>query len=74
MGLMTQAIAHRVFEPGTTGWSVDDLYDPEIQLQWSEGRFELVDGVLTKTPHPGFEGVEPLCLTTNPGFSQARMR
>lgn len=57
---MIQAIAHRVFEPGTTGWTVDDLDDPEIQSQWSQGRFELVDGVLTKMPPPGFEGVEPL--------------
>jgi Uma2 family endonuclease len=57
---MTPAISHRVFEPGTTGWTVDDLSDPEIQLQWSEGRFELVDGVLTKMAPQGFEGVEPL--------------
>jgi Uma2 family endonuclease len=57
---MTRAVSHRLFEPGTTGWTVDDLYDPEIQSQWSEGRFELVDGVLTTMPPQGFEGVEPL--------------
>jgi Uma2 family endonuclease len=60
---MTQAITHRQFEPGTTGWMVDDLQDPDIQWLWSEGRYELVDGVLTKTAPQGFEGIGPLsCL------------
>jgi len=57
---MPQVVSHRVFEPGTTGWTVDDLRDPEIQSRWSQGRFELVDGVLTKMAPQGFEGVDPL--------------
>jgi Uma2 family endonuclease len=57
---MTQAITHRQFEPGTTGWLVDDLQDPDIQWQWSEGRYELVDGVLTKMAPQGFGGINPL--------------
>ncbi|MDB5298616.1 MAG: hypothetical protein JWO87_279 [Phycisphaerales bacterium] len=60
---MTQTTSHRQFEPGTTGWMVDDLQDPDIQWQWSEGRFEFVDGVLTKMAPQGFEGIDPLlCL------------
>ena len=52
--------SHRPFEPGTTGWSVEDLYDPEILSLWSRGRYEIVDGVLTKMPPQGFQGVDPL--------------
>jgi Uma2 family endonuclease len=60
---MTHAITHRQFEPGTTGWMVEDLQDPDIQWLWSEGRYELVDGVLTKMAPQGFEGIDPLlCL------------
>jgi Uma2 family endonuclease len=60
---MTQTTSHRQFEPGTTGWMVDDLQDPDIQWQWSDGRYELVDGVLTETAPQGFEGIDPLsCL------------
>ncbi len=57
---MSHVISNRVFEPGTTGWTVDDLYDPDIQRLWSRGRFELVDGVLTTMAPQGFEGVDPL--------------
>jgi Uma2 family endonuclease len=31
---MTTEVAHREFIPGTTGWSVDDLDDPEIERRW----------------------------------------
>jgi hypothetical protein len=57
---MTQATSHRQFEPGATGWMVDDLEDPDIQWLWSEGRHELVDGVLTKMAPQGFGGINPL--------------
>jgi Uma2 family endonuclease len=36
----------RPFVPGTTGWSAADLDDPEIERLWSEGRYEIIDGVL----------------------------
>jgi Uma2 family endonuclease len=39
--------ALRPFEPGTTGWSAADLYDPHIERRWFQGRFEIIDGVLT---------------------------
>jgi Uma2 family endonuclease len=57
---MTQAVLQRAFEPGTTGWTVDDLADPEILDRWSEGRYELVEGVLAKMPPQGFDGIYPL--------------
>jgi hypothetical protein len=37
----------RPFEPGTTGWTARDLDDPAIERQWSDGRYEIVEGVLT---------------------------
>jgi Uma2 family endonuclease len=57
---MIQATARRKFEPGTTGWTVDDLSDPGVQSRWSKGRYELVDGVLTKIPPQGLQGIKPL--------------
>ena len=57
---MPQALAGRRFEPGTTGWTVDHLYDPFIQSHWSQGRYELVDGVLAMMAPQGFRGVRPL--------------
>ncbi|HEX4795179.1 MAG TPA: Uma2 family endonuclease [Humisphaera sp.] len=56
---MTQ-IASRRFEPGTTGWSIDDLNDPQVLRAWSEGRFEIVEGVLTTMPPQGLHTVGPL--------------
>jgi Uma2 family endonuclease len=57
---MPQLLDHRPFAPGTTGWTLDDLNDPTIQRSWSEGRYELVDGVLTMMAPQGLHGVGPL--------------
>ena len=57
---MTQAITHRAFVPGTTGWTIDDVRDPQILAQWSDGRYELVEGVLTTMPPQGLHTVRPL--------------
>lgn len=57
---MTQATLIREFVPGTTGWTVRDLSDPETQLHWSRGRYEIVEGVLTTMPPQGFQGISPL--------------
>ena len=46
----------RRFEPGTTGWSADDLDDPEIERLWFQGAYEIVEGVLTKMPPAYFDG------------------
>lgn len=50
----------RRLKPGTTGWSVDDLYEPEVQRLWSKGRYELVDGVLTMMAPQHLFGILPL--------------
>ena len=48
----------RPFEPGTTGWSASDLDDPEIERLWFQGRYEIVDGALTKMAPAYFTGGE----------------
>lgn len=54
---MSRAVtSSRPFEPGTTGWTVHDLDDPQIERQWFEGRYEIVEGVLTKMPPAYFAG------------------
>jgi Uma2 family endonuclease len=53
---VTTEVSHREFIPGTTGWSVDDLDDPEIEKLWFQGRYEIVEGVLTVMPAAYFDG------------------
>lgn len=48
----------RPFEPGTLGWTIDDLEDPAIERRWLSGRYEIVDGVLTKMPAAYFPSGE----------------
>src|SRR5213075_930065 len=46
---MTLAVeTKREFKVGTTGWSVDDLDDPKIERLWEQGRYEIVEGILTE--------------------------
>lgn len=60
MTVMTTAIVQtKPFEPGTTGWTVDDLDDPQIERRWFEGRYEIVEGVLTTMPPAYFDGSLP---------------
>jgi Uma2 family endonuclease len=42
--------------PGTFGWSINDLRDPEIRQLWEAGRFEILDGVLIVMPPAYFRG------------------
>src|SRR4051794_15734743 len=44
------------FEPGTTGWTEEDLDEPEIDRAWHAGRYEIVEGVLTKMPAAYLDG------------------
>jgi hypothetical protein len=53
---MTTEAIHREFIPGTTGWTVDDLDDPEIERLWVAGRYEIVEGVLTLMPAAYYDG------------------
>jgi Uma2 family endonuclease len=46
----------REFVPGTTGWTADDLDDPEIERLWEAGHYEIVEGVLTLMPPAFFDG------------------
>lgn len=45
-----------VLQPGTRGWSMNDLEDPQIHLLWDQGRYEIIDGVLTVMPPAYFRG------------------
>jgi Uma2 family endonuclease len=58
MNVMTllDEIETREFKPGTTGWTADDLDDPEFGHLWDSGRFEIVEGVLTLMPPAYFDG------------------
>ena len=58
-GMTAAIIESKQFEPGTTGWTVDDLDDPEIERQWFAGRYEIVEGVLTTMPPASFDGSRP---------------
>jgi len=50
----------RPFTPGTTGWTAGDLDDPEIERLWFQGRFEIINGVLTSMPPAYFPGTQSL--------------
>ena len=50
----------RELKPGTTGWSVADLDDPAIDREWSFGRYELIEGVLSVMPAASFDASESM--------------
>jgi Uma2 family endonuclease len=50
--------SHKLMAPGTTGWTVADLDDPAVESQWLDGRYEIVEGVLTVMPPAFFSGGE----------------
>ena len=50
----------RRFTVGTTGWSADDLDDPRVERHWTEGRYEIVEGVLAIMPAAYRDGTLPL--------------
>src|SRR5438477_12447072 len=54
------ATSSRPFVPGTTGWAARDLDDRQIARCWAEGRYEIVEGVLTQMPPAYFIGGESL--------------
>src|SRR4051794_21525825 len=64
-------------EPGTMGWSVDDLKQPWVRRLWDEGRFEILDGVLTRMPAAKYRGgsvVQNLLFILHPFFAEQNMR
>src|SRR4051812_37723270 len=48
--------SHRELKPGTTGWTADDLDIPQIAAAWEQGRYEIVEGVLTTMPAAYLDG------------------
>ncbi|HET6251309.1 MAG TPA: Uma2 family endonuclease [Tepidisphaeraceae bacterium] len=58
--MTVQSPHSRRFVPGTTGWTEEDLYDPQIERLWERGRYEIIEGVLTKMPAAYLEGSFPL--------------
>jgi Uma2 family endonuclease len=54
------ATTSRPFEPGTIGWTAADLDDPRTEAEWFAGRYEIVEGVLTKMPPAYFSGASTL--------------
>lgn len=45
----------RPFEPGTYGWTADDLKDPHVKRLWDQGNYEIVEGVLASLPSTYFD-------------------
>jgi Uma2 family endonuclease len=56
---MSTLQTRREFIPGTTGWTADDLDDPEIAPLWEAGAYEIVEGVLTLMPPAYYDGTLP---------------
>lgn len=42
--------------PGTTGWSILDLEEPEIENLWDRSHFEIIEGVLTEMAPAYYDG------------------
>src|SRR5665213_435541 len=55
----------RPFEAGTSGWTSDDLNDPRIESLWDEGRYEIIEGTLTKMPAARYDGSRRLRRLTD---------
>ena len=55
----------RPFEVGTTGWTADLLDDPQIERLWDQGRFEIIEGVLTSMPAARYDGQKGLRRLTD---------
>jgi Uma2 family endonuclease len=63
--------------PGTLGWSIDDLEDPDVYFLWAEGRYEIHDGVLVEMPSSQFCGgavVSNLTFILRPYLSGLHLR
>jgi Uma2 family endonuclease len=52
----TSAVSSRQFIPGSTGWTEEDLYETEIERQWEEGSYEIIEGVLATMPAAYYDG------------------
>jgi len=49
-------VRSKPFKVGTTGWTASDLDDPRTEAKWERGRYEIINGVLTRMPPAFFTG------------------
>ncbi|HEV8604209.1 MAG TPA: hypothetical protein VGQ99_02510 [Tepidisphaeraceae bacterium] len=54
--VVIRATSSRRLVPGTTGWTVRDLDNPEIERQWDSSHYEIIEGVLTKMAPAYYDG------------------
>ena len=67
-------VKSKPFRPGTTGWTASDLDDPRIEAKWEWGRYEIINGVLTRMPPAYFIGGEMLANLIGEFRQQLKMR
>jgi Uma2 family endonuclease len=67
-------VKSKPFRPGTTGWTASDLDDPRIEAKWEWGRYEIINGVLTKMPPAYFISGEMLANLIGEFRQQLKMR
>ncbi len=46
--IQTASTQPREFAPGSSGWCLADLDDPQVERLWDEGRLEMLEGVLVQ--------------------------
>lgn len=61
---MSAVVEDKEFLAGTTGWRASDLDDPRIERLWFQGRYEIVEGVLTLMPPAYFDASSRLMRLT----------
>src|SRR5947199_831289 len=65
-------VKSKPFKPGTTGWTASDLDDPRIGAKWEWGRYEIINGVLTRMPAAFFIGGEMLARLISEFYQQLK--
>ena len=45
-----------ILRPGTLGWTASEMENPVLRRLWDEGRYEILDGILTVMPAASFLG------------------
>jgi Uma2 family endonuclease len=58
--VVVRSPSSRLLVPGTTGWSVQDLDDPQIERQWENSHYEIIEGVLTEMAPAYYDGAVAL--------------
>lgn len=64
-------------QPGTVGWSVQDLDDPQIRALWDAGRYEIIGGALAVMPATSFRSgmvVDNLKFALRDYFARQQVR